>query len=227
VQRDLERSVLPVHVHIESHITKGKYHDYDTFIGTEAVEYLRAYLQMRRHGTRRLPPEPIDRHSPLIRNERSKIVKPVSPYSIYNIVHGLLKKTNRIATDEKRRYELRPHSLRKNFRTQLGSVNTLPVDFVEYWMGHTISTYNDVRMKGIDYMRSLYASSSLSIRPKTKLTKIQQLKMMIEAWGLNPNEILSRKALTMPHRTIVDPQQGQIDALNQALKAAIVKELQR
>jgi hypothetical protein len=50
---------------------------------------------------------------------------------------------------------------------------------------------------------------------------------MIEAWGLNPDEILSRKALTMPHRTIVDPLQGQIDVLNQILKDAIVKELQR
>ena len=94
-------------------------------------------------------------------------------------------------------------------------------------MGHTISTYNDVKMKGIDYMRNLFSSSGLSIRPKTKLSKIQQLKLMIEAWGMDPNEILSRKAMSMPHRTVMDPYQSQIETLNQALKQAIIKELQR
>ena len=62
-------------------------------------------------------------------------------------------------------------------------------------MGHTISTYNDIKMKGIEFLRNLYAQSGLSIRPKTKFSKITQLKLIIEAWGMNPNEILSRKAI--------------------------------
>jgi hypothetical protein len=52
------------------------------------------------------------------------------------------------------------------------------------------------------------------------------LKTIIEAWGMNPNEILSRAALAKPHRTIVNPEQTQITVLNQALKQAIIKELQ-
>jgi hypothetical protein len=48
-------------------------------------------------------------------------------------------------------------------------------------MGHTISTYNDVKMKGIEYLRNLYASYGLSIRPKAKISKIDQLKIIIEA----------------------------------------------
>jgi len=46
---------------------------------------------------------------------------------------------------------------------------------------------------------------------------------MIEAWGMNSNEILSKEALSMPHRTIVDPEPEKIEILNQALKQAIVK----
>ena len=38
VKRDLEKGIIPIHVHVESEITKGKYHDYDTFIGQEAAE---------------------------------------------------------------------------------------------------------------------------------------------------------------------------------------------
>ena len=35
----------------EADITKGKYHDYDTFLGAEAANYLRLYLDQRRKGT--------------------------------------------------------------------------------------------------------------------------------------------------------------------------------
>ena len=76
-------------------------------------------------------------------------------------------------------------------------------------------------------MRNLYTQSGLTIRPKTKLSRIQQLKMMIEAWGMNPNEILSKDALTSPHRTIIDAEQSQLNTLNQASKQAIIKELQQ
>ncbi len=227
VKQDLEQGITPIHIHVEADITKGKYHDYDTFIGPEAVEYLQAYLAMRRRGTLRLPPETITNSTPLIRNEKAHNVTSVSTYSVYHAVHGLLIKANLLDDETHPRYELRPHSLRKYFRTQLGATNAIPIDYVEYWMGHTISTYDDVRMKGIDYMRNLYTQSGLTIRPKTKLSHIQQLKMMIEAWGMNPNEILSKDALASPHRTIMEAEERQLTTLNQALKQAIIKELQQ
>lgn len=33
VRGDLEKDIIPLHIHVESEITKGKYHDYDTFLG--------------------------------------------------------------------------------------------------------------------------------------------------------------------------------------------------
>ena len=69
------------------------------------------------------------------------------------------------------------------------------------------------------------ASSGLSIRPKTRLSKIDKLKMFAESLGLNPDEVLTKDALAMPHRTVIDPEARKIDALNEALKYAILKEL--
>jgi cell division protein FtsX len=80
-------------------------------------------------------------------------------------------------------------------------------------------------MKGIEFLRNLYAQSGLSIRPKTKISKIDTLKMFVESLGLNPDEVLSKDALSMPNRTIVDPESHQIKVLNEALKHAILKEL--
>jgi integrase len=231
VRKDIEAGTIPVHVHVEAEITKGKYHDYDTFLAAEAVNHLKTYLDTRKRGTRRdkwgMPPEQLNDESPLIRDGQTKTVKPVTTGSIYLAVHKLFVKANLIEKGTRKRYDLRPHSIRKYFRTQLGSLSTIPTDYIEYMMGHTISTYNDVKMKGINYLRNLYASSGLSIRPKTKLSKIEQLKLIIEAWGMDPNKILSREAFSTPHRTMVDPEREQIEALNQALKQAIIKELQQ
>jgi hypothetical protein len=54
---------------------------------------------------------------------------------------------------------------------------------------------------------------------------IDQLKIMIEVWGMNPYEILSREALVKPHRTIIESEKTQIEILNQVLKQAIIHEL--
>ena len=63
--------------------------------------------------------------------------------------------------------------------------------------------------------------------PKTKLSKIEQLKLFAESLGLNPDEVLSREAIAMPHRTVVDAEDRKIEVLNQALKQAILKELRQ
>jgi hypothetical protein len=62
--------------------------------------------------------------------------------------------------------------MRKYFRTQLGLLNTIPVDYIEYMMCHAVSTYNDMK-NNIPKLRELYATSGLSIRLKTKQNRIE------------------------------------------------------
>jgi hypothetical protein len=101
-------------------------------------------------------------------------------------------------------------------------------DYIEYMMGHTISTYHDIKMKGTEYLRGIYIASGLSIKPKTRLSKIDALKEIIRAWGLNPEEILTKDALTRPNRTIIDNSQlenQQLVQLTTALKQQMLKEI--
>jgi integrase len=227
VRKDLEAEIIPVHIHVPKEIVKGNYHDYDTFLGQEAVEALKAYLEIRRKGTRKIPPEVLMDQSPLIRNESINKIRPVKEASISYLIHKLFIQAGVITKGEAKLYQVQPHSMRKYFRTQLGAVSTIPTDYIEYMMGHTISTYNDVKMKGIDFLRNLYASSGLSIKPKTKLTKLERVKMFAESLGLNPDEIFSKEALTAPHITVIDPEARKIEVLNEALKHAILKELRK
>ena len=69
VREDLEANRIPIHLHIEAAITKGKYHDYDTFINAEASHLLKLYINDRKRGTRKIPPEEITDNSPLIRSK--------------------------------------------------------------------------------------------------------------------------------------------------------------
>ena len=228
---DLERNVVPVHVHVEAQITKGKYHDYDTFIGKEAVEFLKAYFDARRKGglPNKIPPENLRDDSPIIRNEHSKTVKPITPSQIYNILHRLMAQAGLLGSKVGRRYSMRPHSIRKSFRTQMAALG-VSTDYIEYMMGHTISTYHDIRMKGIEFLRNIYASSGLSIKPKTQANKIEMLKTLVETLGLDPNKVLSQEALIKPHRTIIDNTQRiteQETILARAIKQALLKEIKQ
>jgi len=91
IRDDLEKGIVSLHVHIEAEITKGKYHDYDTFIGKEAAAYLREYIETRRLGSPdgKIPPEDLTDESPLIRNENNPKPKTVGGKQIYKLVHNL------------------------------------------------------------------------------------------------------------------------------------------
>jgi hypothetical protein len=72
-------------------------------------------------------------------------------------------------------------------------------DYIEYMMGHTLSTYHDVKMKGVDFLRGVYLASGLSIQPKTRASKIHDLIEIINSWGLNPEEVLTQETLNQSY----------------------------
>jgi integrase len=198
VKLDLEKGRMPIHVHVEPAITKGKRHDYDTFLNKEASEYLKAYLDARKNGAMGLPPERFHDESPLISSCRE--TKPLVPETIHDIVNALYIKAGILTANPKiKRYDLRAHSLRKFFLTQMVSLG-VERDYVEYMMGHTLSTYHDVKMKGVDFLRGIYLASDLSIQPRTRASKILDLIEIINSWGLNPEEVLTQETLNQSYR---------------------------
>jgi len=201
VREDLERGVVPVHIHVESEITKGKYHDYDTFLGEEAAEYLRVYLETRRRGNLHpeIPPEEISDDSPLIRDEMYDVARAIGEKQVRKLIHSLYFKAGLLKQSNGRRYSLCVHSLRKFFKTQLMALG-VQSDYIEYMMGHTISTYHDIESKGVEFLRNLYASSGLRIRPKGALSTKDQLRAMARGFGLSPEEAARLLTSSEPHR---------------------------
>jgi len=153
-----------------------------------------------------MPPEEISDNSPLIRDQHSRKVRSVTTSCIHRLIHKLYVKAGLInKTEGKVRYRLRPHSIRKYFRTQLGSQGIMPTDYIEYMMGHSISTYNDIRMKGVDFLRNKYALTELSIRQKEKADIYDFVEDILRSKGYGIDKELLKRAIAKPHRTVCNP----------------------
>lgn len=228
VREDLEANRIPIHIHVEAAITKGKYHDYDTFLNAEASNLLKLYIQDRKRGSRKIPPEDLTDDSPLIRNSRfaSKVLG-VNEKTIREIVHEVAVST-KVAKKlpDSWMYSVRTHSLRKFFRTQMSAAK-LDSEIINYMMGHTVDTYEDVQSLGIEVLRNLYSSAGLAIRPKTQANRIDQLKEIIRAWGENPEAILTKDALMRGNvtETSDQTQNHQLSILADELKQLIKREV--
>jgi len=226
VREDFENNIIPIHVHVEAEITKGKYHDYDTFLGAEAVQYLKAYLEQRKNGTKKIPPEILTDHSPLIRNEQTTKVKSLTEKSVRKIVRGVYTKADLGKKIDDRLFDLRNHSIRKYFETHMIAAG-VPEDYIEYMMGHTVKTYHDIQSLGVEYLRNVYKAAGLSIRQKTQVNKVGTLKDIIRAFGMNPEQILTKDALNDGAATCKNSEyleNHQLQLLCNELKQIIRKE---
>lgn len=221
VKEDLEANRTPLHIHVESEITKGKYADYDTFVNEEATHYLKLYLDSRRKGTDKIPPETITDESPLFVVATSKGERRCLSYdAVYGNFLRLFSLAG-ISTKRGKMRDVRIHSLRKFFRTQLEALG-VPRDYVEYMMGHKLSTYHDVEMKGIEFLRGVYAAANLRIHPKEKASLADVLKEIIRARGEDPSKYLRTEVI--PNIDVITPE-AEVEAYAHAIWEMLRKEV--
>jgi len=223
VKEDLEANRTPVHIHVEAEITKGRYADYDTFINEEAAHYLKLYLDKRRRGTEKIPPEVITDESPLfavVNVKRGLSVKALSYQATYENLFHLFSSTG-LSSKRGKMYEVRIHSIRKFFRTQLEALG-VPRDYVEYMMGHKLSTYHDVEMKGVEFLRNVYAAANLRIYPKEKASLADVLKEIIRSRGEDPSKYLRTEII--PNADIITPE-VEVDVYARAVWEMLRKEV--
>lgn len=138
----------------------------------------------------------------------------------YGVEYGF-KLIGIINKNQKPLSQVRTHSFRKFFRTRLVS-RGVSVDYVEFRIGHKTSTYMDVKSKGIEFQRNLYAAANPSIRDSTKISKIEILKTIIRSLGMNPEKVLVKESLIEPHRTLIT-QEDQIKILKELLRKELLE----
>lgn len=91
----------------------------------------------------------------------------------------------------------------------------------------SLNAVEDAQSLGIETLRNLYSAANLTIRPKTQINRIEQLKEIIRAWGQNPEEILTKDALMRGNITETSDktQNHQLSLLAEQLKQLVKKEV--
>ncbi len=142
---------------------------------------------------------------------------------MYKIVHSLYHKAGLLKRNKNGGYDLRVHSIRKFFKTQLMALGVGEA-YVDYWMGHKGSTYHDIQMKGVEFLRKLYANAGFSIRPQARSGKVDLLKQMARTVGASPSEIKEAlEALAEPHRIYATQQERENDEIQAITKVFVDK----
>jgi integrase len=200
VMEDFEANRIPCMIRVDADITKGKYAPYITFINEEAVYYLRLYLEQRRKGTDKIPPENITSRSWLFVTYEN----PPKPLLYQTFAH-IFADICELMNVEKRgsRYKYSIHSLRKFFKTQLISKGVEEA-IVDYWMGHVRDTYTQIRNLDVDFLRNKYLSASLRIREvKTDEKQLKELlKNIVKQYGYNPERFIVPGATIISENSI-------------------------
>jgi len=150
----------------------------------------------------------------------------VEPKQVRKLVYGLYVRAGLVKEPKGRMFELRTHSLRKFFKTNMSALG-VQSDYVDYFMGHVPDTYHDIQSLGIDKLRNICAAAGLAIRIKTQVSKVDALKEIIGAWGMNPEQLLTKDALAegaATYKSQEDFENHELTVLSSHLKELIRRE---
>jgi site-specific recombinase XerD len=134
--------------------------EYDTFIGKNAIESLKAYLEYRqRRG------ETITDSTPIISQLNGKALTPESFSMIFDRL------------SDKAGFKTSPHRFRKFFESHLGL--SAPSILVKSWMGHSLGVEGHYFMPPLEKQREKYAECyheiDLSEKPTLSELKVKQM----------------------------------------------------
>jgi site-specific recombinase XerD len=133
---------------------------YDTFIGKEAIEYLRVYLKYRAQRG-----EKITKDTPLIATPDGR---PLSSPTLSAIFLRLSAKAG---------FQTSPHKFRKFFESHLAI--DAPSIMVKYWMGHNLGVEKSYFLPEIETQRTKYGECYKQIEIfKTEISEIEKQKQI-------------------------------------------------
>jgi integrase len=112
-----------------------------TFLGEEAVEAIKLYLNLRRTGTRHMEPETLTDASPLFRKWHHGTAKPEKRSSFGTLIGKAFKRIGET--------NMSAHSLRKYLQTNLEAAG-MNVNWIDQILGHKLINSRDAYSKPTD-----------------------------------------------------------------------------
>lgn len=158
IQTEYEQNKEIIHIQL---IRQKEAVNYDTFIGKEAIEYLKIYLKYRAQRG-----EKITKDTPLIATPDGR---PLSSPTLSAIFLRLSAKAG---------FQTSPHKFRKFFESHIGL--SAPSFLVKAWMGHTLGVEKAYFVPPIEKQREKYAEAYKEIEIfRTEVSEVERRKQNI------------------------------------------------
>jgi len=142
-----------------------------TFLGPESQEMLKHYLDVRRRGTEKVPPENVTDSSPLFRCSLHE-VRRMSRISLSSTVHRIAK----LAGVE----GVSAHSFRRFFQTSLEAAGVSPT-WIDRMIGHKPPSSRDPYSRPTDMqLREAYMQAYDYLRVETSVLDVKRLNSLEE-----------------------------------------------
>ena len=186
VKRDLERGDQYIHLNV---IRRKEQIKYETFLGPNAVEALRLYLQIRRNRG-----ETITDATPLTAGE----LKPYEKLAVNSVTKMVLRLGDRIGI------KASPHRLRKMFETYLALEVRHPI-ILKYWMGHKLGS--DIEAKYIippaPEQRKLYMEgyNKIDITQAVLEERVKAIETVMQDMTPEQRVIMKKYGITVMRKT--------------------------
>src|SRR5437879_6844975 len=151
---------------------------------------------------------------------------PVTPGAIWKTVHGFYVKAGLIATGKRATHHgLLVHSLRYYFRTQLTALG-VNLEYAEFMMGYEGALYNVIKSKRPEFIRNTYRAAGLSIRQRSKTSRLELLKELVRGFVPDPERVLVKDAESEARRRVVagNPVERRAQALWHVLKEKVLSD---
>ena len=174
IQGEYEAKKDVIHIRL---VRQKEQIEYDTFIGKNAIDYLRTYLDYRQRKG-----EEITKDSSLI---ASLSGKPLTPENLSTIFMRLSRKVG---------FKSSPHRFRKYFESHLGM--SVPSLLVKKWMGHAIGVEAHYLLPPLEKQAAKYAEGYKELDLYRTETSDLELKktFFIDQWMMMKPDT-DRKAL--------------------------------
>ena len=190
LKEDFEKNRIPCLIKVRPEIAKGKYRGYFTFIGEDAVNYLKEYFRIRGKPK---DDEYIFRVEKVRKREHLNVTTISFKFNYYAKKLGLISEE-----ESKKRFDkpktLRLYCLRKWFRNRCFEV---PEKIVQFWMGHVLAHQDEHYLtKDVEVHRKIYKEKALPfLRLKPRIVDEQQIKVLAEELKKTKAELNEYKQL--------------------------------
>ncbi|AGK61399.1 Site-specific recombinase XerD [Archaeoglobus sulfaticallidus PM70-1] len=178
VKNELEAEKIPMMIHV---VREKEEVEYFTFVGRDAVEVLKAYL-----NDRRAKGEELKYDTPLFIKDKAKRRKGerISPHHIQNMLRETAIKAGLITKEEMDKVDFnpyRPHALRAAFSSILRLNGFDPV-LVDFMMGHSIPYNGAYLIPPPEKVRQMYAEVEAQLSISTAVKDVSEIEEKLNTY---------------------------------------------